>query len=81
VNVANSGTTRKVFITGFDIIGTTERKWHEWNCKRHWDVTLVVGYYGGVQIFPEASLLEGHFEPETVTVEELTEALKGKTSI
>ncbi|KUL82057.1 hypothetical protein ZTR_10677 [Talaromyces verruculosus] len=77
--VADHGATRKVLITGFDIVSATERKWHEWNCKRHWDVTVVVSYYGGVQIFPEDSVLTGHYEPETATIGDLNEALNAKS--
>lgn len=70
LNVANSGVTRKVIVTGYDILAWTERKYHKWTCERHWDVTAVVSYYGGVQVYPEGSAITG-FEPEPTTEKDL----------
>ncbi|KAJ6081412.1 hypothetical protein N7499_006286 [Penicillium canescens] len=75
LNVASNGATRKVIVTGFDILSWTERRWHEWNCKRHWDVTAVVSYYGAVQVYPEGET-RSFYEPEPVTMKDLEDALR-----
>jgi hypothetical protein len=53
--VAGQGVTRKVTITGTDILDWTERSYREWNGSSHWDVVAVVSYYGGVQVYPEGA--------------------------
>lgn len=53
--VADHGITRCITITGFDIQSFTQRKWTEWNGRRYWHCTAVIGYHGITQNIPEGA--------------------------
>ncbi|KAJ6115483.1 hypothetical protein N7486_001261 [Penicillium sp. IBT 16267x] len=74
--VAQHGVTRKVIVTGFDVLAWTERSYKEWNGTRHWDVTAVVSYHGAVQVYPEGALTSST-APENASLEELDISIKG----
>ncbi|KAJ5449552.1 uncharacterized protein N7458_006001 [Penicillium daleae] len=73
--VAQHGVTRKVLVTGFDILALTKRSYKEWNGTRYWDITVVVSYYGAVQVYPEGALTSSA-APENASLEELDYSIK-----